>query len=82
MRKPGLCPKGVQNEISLILNRAEMGISGTEKDFCVFIWTRLGIDFIRMSTFTFIQYILSIHINATVFGAGYLLFGFSVKLKS
>ena len=38
----------------LILNRVEMGISGTENVFHLLTWTILGIDLIHISTFTFV----------------------------
>ena len=62
--------KNGKKKISLILSKTEMGISGV-----FFIWTGLEIDFIHISTFTFVQYFLLIHINATVFGTEYPLFG-------
>ena len=52
-------PKGFQNEkkkkkkrTTIILNLSEMGKSGTEKDFYLFKWTRLGIYLI--SSFKFV----------------------------
>ena len=63
----------------LILNRVEMRISGTEKDFSLSIWTRLGIYFIYI-TFIPSQYILLIHINATIFGTGVKIYSVS-KVK-
>ena len=59
-------PLAVQNskygrKTSLILNRNAMGILGTE-DFHFFICTILKIVFIHISTFTFVQYVLLIHI--------------------
>ena len=55
-----------------------MGISGTEKDFCHFTWTRQWIDFIDISTFTFVQYFLLIHIKTTVFGTRYPILGVKI----